>query len=126
MKTATKPHPTSPHPKPPPPHHPTTQNAESIAFYGGEGLERAAASERLDKLVDTRSDIIVVERNLEFFTTAYQFLIQILPGAVVAPLFFAGKVELGVVSQSFGAFNHILNDFSIIVNQFESLRLVSV
>ena len=38
-------------------------------------------------------------------------------GAVVAPLFFAGKVELGVVSQSFGAFNHILNDFSIIANQ---------
>ena len=67
----------------------------------------------------------MVERNLEFFTTAYQFLIQILPGAVVAPLFFAGKVELGVVSQSFGAFNHILNDFSIIVNQFESLSQFS-
>jgi ABC-type uncharacterized transport system fused permease/ATPase subunit len=97
------------------------ENAESIAFYGGEALEREAIEERLERLVTSRREIIAVERNLDFFTTAYQFLIQILPGAVVAPLYFAGSIELGVVSQSFGAFNHILNDFSIIVNQFEAL-----
>ena len=101
------------------------ENAESIAFYGGEALERAVVDKRLESLMTTRRDLINVERNLDFFTTAYQFLIQILPGAVVAPLFFAGKVELGVVSQSFGAFNHILNDFSIIVNQFEALSQFS-
>jgi vitamin B12/bleomycin/antimicrobial peptide transport system ATP-binding/permease protein len=44
---------------------------------------------------------------------------------VVAPLFFAGKIELGVVSQSYGAFNHILSDLSIIVNQFESISAFS-
>jgi ABC-type uncharacterized transport system fused permease/ATPase subunit len=101
------------------------ENAESIAFYGGEQLERQLVDKRLADLVVTRRDVLRVERNLDFFTTAYQFLIQILPGAVVAPLFFAGKVELGVVSQSFGAFNHILNDFSIIVNQFEALSQFS-
>jgi ABC-type uncharacterized transport system fused permease/ATPase subunit len=101
------------------------ENAESIAFYGGEQLERELVDRRLGDLVETRRDILRTERNLDFFTTAYQFLIQILPGAVVAPLFFSGKVELGVVSQSFGAFNHILNDFSIIVNQFESLSQFS-
>lgn len=48
-------------------------------------------------------------------------VIQVIPGLVVAPLFFAGKIELGVVSQSYSAFNHILGDLSLIVNQFEAL-----
>ena len=75
------------------------ENAESIAFYDGGSLERRLLGQRLDSLVATRTDMITVERNLDFFTTAYQFLIQVLPGAVVAPLYFAGRVELGVVSQ---------------------------
>ena len=37
----------------------------------------------------------------------------------------AGTVELGVITQSTGAFNHVLNDLSIIVNQFESLSSFS-
>ena len=37
----------------------------------------------------------------------------------------AGSVELGVITQSTGAFNHVLNDLSIIVNQFEGLSSFS-
>ena len=44
-----------------------------------------------------------------------------IPPVVVAPLYFQGKIQLGVVSQSSGAFNHILNDLSIIVNRFEGI-----
>ena len=44
--------------------------------------------------------VIRTKRNLEFFTNGYQFLVQVLPGVVVAPLYFSGKIELGVVSQS--------------------------
>jgi hypothetical protein len=32
---------------------------------------------------------------------------------------------LGTISQSYGAFNHILGDFSILINQFESLSAFS-
>lgn len=32
-----------------------------------------------------------------------------------------GSIELGVVNQSFSAFNHILNDLSLVVSRFESL-----
>jgi len=55
----------------------------------------------------------------------YTYLVQILPVLVVSPLYFAGTVELGVITQSTGAFNHVLNDLSIIVNQFESLSSFS-
>lgn len=100
-------------------------NAESIAFYAGEDIEGKEVSDRLSKVVENRKEIIVTQRNLEFFTTAYRYLVQVLPVAVVAPQYFAGTIQLGVVSQSNGAFNHILNDLSVIVNQFEELSSFS-
>jgi ABC-type uncharacterized transport system fused permease/ATPase subunit len=69
--------------------------------------------------------LLVTSRNLDFFTSFYRFLIQLLPAAVVAPLYFAGKIEFGVINQSFSAFNHILGDFSLIVYQFQSLSSFS-
>lgn len=101
------------------------ENAESIAFYAGEDIEGKEVSKRLNKVIENRRGINVAQRNLEFFTTAYRYLIQVLPVSVVAPQYFAGKIELGVVSQSVGAFNHILNDLSIIVNNIESLASFS-
>ena len=96
-------------------------NAESIAFYAGEDLEGQAVEKRLERVTENRREINAAQRNLEFFTTAYRYLVQIVPVAVVAPKFFAGDIALGVISQSVGAFNHILSDLSIIVNQFEQL-----
>ncbi|CAB1097232.1 ABC [Ectocarpus sp. CCAP 1310/34] len=101
------------------------ENAESIAFYGGVQQELNEVQRRFGKALDNFGQVIRAQRNLEFFTTGYRYLIQVLPGFVVAPLFFQGKIELGVVSQSYGAFNHILGDLSLIVNQFESLSAFS-
>ena len=100
-------------------------NAESIAFYGGEDLEGKVVNQRLNSVVENTKELISTQRNLEFFTNGYRFLIQLLPVTVVAPRYFAGAIELGVISQSVGAFNHILNDLSIIVNQFEQLSRFS-
>eukprot|EP00291_Cryptomonas_curvata_P005465 CAMPEP_0172190328 /NCGR_PEP_ID=MMETSP1050-20130122/23053_1 /TAXON_ID=233186 /ORGANISM="Cryptomonas curvata, Strain CCAP979/52" /LENGTH=286 /DNA_ID=CAMNT_0012865191 /DNA_START=280 /DNA_END=1137 /DNA_ORIENTATION=- len=91
------------------------ENAESIAFYGGEPIETREIKRRLARAMSNFFELISVQRNLDFFTVAYRYMVQVLPGFVVAPLFFAGKIELGVVSQSYGAFNHILADLSIIV-----------
>jgi len=100
-------------------------NAESIAFYSGEDLEGQAVQQRIEQVMDNKRDINKVQRNLEFFTNGYRYLIQIVPVAVVAPKYFAGDIALGIISQSVGAFNHILSDLSIIVNQFERLSSFS-
>ena len=101
------------------------ENAESIAFYQGEAQEAAEVQSRLGGAISNRRAILGTQRNLEFFTTAYSYLVQILPVLVVSPLYFAGSVELGVITQSTGAFNHVLNDLSIIVNQFEGISSFS-
>ena len=69
--------------------------------------------------------LLISSRNLEFFTSGYRYLIQILPAAVVAPMYFSGKIEFGVINQSVSAFNHILGDFSLIVYQFQAISAFS-
>ena len=101
------------------------ENAESIAFYRGEAQEAASVEGRLRGAVDNKRRILGTQRNLEFFTVAYTYLIQILPIVVVSPLYFAGSIELGVITQSAGAFSSILDDLSLIVNEFESLSRFS-
>ncbi|DBA90594.1 hypothetical protein WJX77_005457 [Trebouxia sp. C0004] len=97
------------------------ENAESIAFYGGEASEQRLLWQRLSAVVKNYAQLLRTSRNLEFFTSSYRFLIQILPAAVVAPLYFQGKIGFGVINQSSSAFNHILSDVSLVVYQFESI-----
>ena len=100
----------------------TRENSESIAFYDSDAKsEKSNLWGLFQEIVANQKDIIDVRRNIESFTTAYRYLVQILPSLIVAPLYFKHQIELGAISQSYGAFNHILGDFSIIINQFESI-----
>lgn len=101
------------------------ENAESIAFYGGEGNEMQLLLQRFKSAFENLTELLVASRNLEFFTNGYRYLIQILPAAVVAPMYFSGKIEFGVINQSVSAFNHILSDFSLVVYQFQAISAFS-
>ena len=104
----------------------TRENAEAIALYDPDAqLELQGLCQIFQQVLSNQLGIVTVQRNLEYFTTAYRYLVQILPSLIVAPLYFQGKVELGSISQSYGAFNHILGDFSLIINSFESLSAFS-
>ncbi|MBD1930391.1 MULTISPECIES: ABC transporter ATP-binding protein/permease [Cyanophyceae] len=96
-------------------------NAEAIAFYQGEAPESATVRSRFDELYRNFDRLIAWQRNLGFFKTGYNFFIQLVPIVVIAPLFFAGQVEFGVISQASIAFSAVLKALSIIVTQFEDL-----
>jgi putative ATP-binding cassette transporter len=97
------------------------ENAESIALSRREGRLMSRLLGSLDDLAANFRQTISVNRRLGFFTTGYNYLIQIIPALVVAPLFIRGKVEFGVVTQSAMAFSQVVGAFSIIVDQFQSL-----
>eukprot|EP00667_Euglena_gracilis_P003660 EG_transcript_3672 len=97
------------------------ENAESIAFFNGERSERETLRQALQSAVDNLLQLLVTNRNLGFFTSYYQYLIGLLPAAVIAPLYFQGKVEFGVINQSASAFNHILGDVSLVVFEFSAI-----
>jgi putative ATP-binding cassette transporter len=97
------------------------ENAEPVALLRREGRLTARLLRRLDELAGNFRRITSVNRNLGFFTTGYNYLIQIIPALIVAPLFIRGEVEFGVITQSAMAFAQLLGAFSLIINQFQSL-----
>ncbi len=97
------------------------ENAESIAFYSGEPMEQQQILNRLDQVVDNKSDIIATKRNLDFLTTLYNYVTWTLPLLLLAPAYFGGVIELGVMQQAAVAFGHVLEDLSFIVWEFDSL-----
>eukprot|EP00172_Hildenbrandia_rubra_P003194 Plantae.Rhodophyta-Hildenbrandia_rubra.ctg4812.p1 GENE.Plantae.Rhodophyta-Hildenbrandia_rubra.ctg4812~~Plantae.Rhodophyta-Hildenbrandia_rubra.ctg4812.p1 ORF type:complete len:690 (+),score=61.53 Plantae.Rhodophyta-Hildenbrandia_rubra.ctg4812:1724-3793(+) len=102
-------------------------NAESIAFYANyrEGQEQYDTERFFSSALRNWLALIRWARNLAFWTTVYSYALKVLPYIVVAPLYFARIVELGVVSQSAQAFHHVLDDLSILVRQFEHLSAFS-
>lgn len=97
------------------------ENAPLVALAHREPLFAQRLGRRLGNLIDNASHIVVVQRNLGFFTTGYNWLIQLIPALIVAPLFMHGQVEFGVITQATMAFTHLLGAFSLIVMQIQLL-----
>jgi vitamin B12/bleomycin/antimicrobial peptide transport system ATP-binding/permease protein len=97
------------------------EEAESIADRRGEAQEHARLSRRLAAAVENLKRIIAINRNLAFFTTGYNYMTQILPVLIVAPLYMRGDSEFGVVTQAAMAFSFVLGAFSLIVTEFQRI-----
>jgi putative ATP-binding cassette transporter len=97
------------------------ERADSVALAQQEPELQTHLEARLDALVHNFGRIIGVNRNLGFFTTGYNYMIQIIPALIVAPLFIRGDVEFGVITQSAMAFSLLLGAFSLIITQFPAI-----
>ncbi|HEY6130904.1 MAG TPA: SbmA/BacA-like family transporter [Halioglobus sp.] len=97
------------------------ENAEEILLAGRETRLSLRLQARLTALVDNFRRIIGINRNLGYFTTGYNWLIQIIPALIIAPAFMDGRVEFGVVTQSAMAFSTLVAAFSLIITQFSSI-----
>ena len=97
------------------------ENAKSILLAHREDRLKARLLRRLENFVANFRKIISVNRNVGFFTTGYNWLIQIIPALIVAPSFIAGQIEFGVITQSAMAFTLTVNAFSLIITQIQSI-----
>ena len=96
-------------------------NAEAIAFYGGERREQTELLRRLYAAVQNFNLLIEWQRNLAFFTYTYDLLLPLVPFLILAPGFFAGRVEFGKITQASAAFITLRISLSIIIDQFNGL-----
>lgn len=89
----------------------------------GEAADETAESlrDRFHKLVANFRDIIAVTRNVGFFTREYNYLIQILPALVVAPLYIHNAAPFGTIAQAAMAFAQVVGAFSLIVTKFQEM-----
>ena len=94
---------------------------ESIALSHREGRFKAPLKSRLDALASNFRRLILINRNLGFFTTGYNYFVQIIPAIIIAPMFIFGQVEFGVITQSTMALATLLGACSLIVTRFQSI-----
>ncbi|NJN32385.1 MAG: ABC transporter ATP-binding protein/permease [Synechococcales cyanobacterium RM1_1_8] len=96
-------------------------NAESIAFYRGEELENQQVAGRLKNAIRNFDLKIIWLAYLGVFQRAYNYFARLVPYAIVAPLFFAGTVDFGVIGQGVFAFTMVLSALSLITNRIQEI-----
>jgi len=100
-------------------------NAESIAFLGDEKKELTRTRQRLKIALDNLLQIINWSRNLNFFTTGYNYIVTVIPIVIVAPLYLDEKIEMGQVFQAAAAFNVVLAALAFVVANFGGLSALA-
>jgi len=100
----------------------TRENAEAIAFYDPIATSEKSYIWKLFSIViNNATNIIRTQRNLETFTTTYDYVTYVIPLLVIGPLYFQGKVDLGSITQASEAFYVVRSSFSIVINYFEDI-----
>jgi vitamin B12/bleomycin/antimicrobial peptide transport system ATP-binding/permease protein len=97
------------------------ENAESIAFYGGEAPEYSIFRQRFSSVVDNFWRIMVRRKHLSWFTASYTQAAIVFPILVAAPRYFAKQIQLGGLIQVLGAFGFVQNALSFIVNSYADI-----
>ncbi|MEG4045884.1 ABC transporter ATP-binding protein/permease [Microcoleus sp. Pol17_C1] len=96
-------------------------HSESIAFYRGEEREFSAVSQRFNEVLNNFNNLIVLQRNLGFFTQGTGMIFTNLPIVFLAHRYFAGQIDFGQVTQASGAFVSILSALGFIAENFDML-----
>ena len=96
-------------------------NAESIAFYRGEGLEQQQVGRRLLTAIRNFDLLIIWQSLIDLFQLGYNYFTRIVPYMIVAPLYFAGETDFGTFSQAAIAFSQVLTALSLVTNRIEQI-----
>ncbi|HEY2210323.1 MAG TPA: ABC transporter ATP-binding protein/permease [Bradyrhizobium sp.] len=97
------------------------ENSEQIALLQGESAERQRLSERFGRVVDNWYAIMQRTKRLSAFTNSYSQAAVIFPYILVAPAYFADKIQLGGMMQTASAFSSVQQALSFFVSTYRTL-----
>ncbi|MBX9648019.1 MAG: ABC transporter ATP-binding protein/permease [Xanthobacteraceae bacterium] len=97
------------------------ENSEQIALLKGESAEREQLWQRFNHVVDNWYGIMSRTKRLTAFTSSYGQAAVVFPYVLVAPAFFADKIQLGGLTQTASAFGSVQKALSIFVTIYRSL-----
>jgi putative ATP-binding cassette transporter len=97
------------------------ENSEQISLLQGESAERLRLLERFGRVVDNWYAIMGRTKRLTAFTTSYTQAAIIFPYVLVAPAYFANKIQLGGLQQTASAFDSVRRSLSFFVSIYRSL-----
>jgi putative ATP-binding cassette transporter len=97
------------------------ENAENVAFYGGEAREFDTFEARFARIIANWWGIIKRRKKLTWFTTGYTQLAIIFPLMVAAPRYFAKAIQLGGLMQIVSAFGQVQEALSFIISSYTEI-----
>jgi putative ATP-binding cassette transporter len=97
------------------------ENSEQIALLGGEGAEQERLLGRFGRVVQNWYEIMTRTKRLTAFTSSYAQAAVVFPYILVAPAYFAGKIQLGGMMQTASAFSSVQQSLSFFVSVYRSL-----
>jgi putative ATP-binding cassette transporter len=97
------------------------ENSEQIALLQGEPAERQRLSDRFGHVVDNWYGIMNRTKRLTAFTASYTQAAIIFPYILVAPAYFANKIQLGGLQQTASAFDSVRRALSFFVSVYRAL-----
>jgi putative ATP-binding cassette transporter len=97
------------------------ENAESVAFYGGEPVELGVFRERFQNVFENFRRIMKRQMRLTWFTMGYAQVAVVFPLLVVSPRYFAKQIRLGGLMQIANAFCYVHNLLSFIINSYADI-----
>ncbi|MDB5620960.1 MAG: transporter-like [Tardiphaga sp.] len=97
------------------------ENAEQIALLHGEPVERLRLSTRFARVVGNWLAIMSRTKKLTAFTASYSQISVIFPYVLIAPAYFAEKVQLGGMMQTASAFGSVQDALSFFITAYRTL-----
>jgi putative ATP-binding cassette transporter len=97
------------------------ENAEQIALLHGEPAERTRLLSRFGLVVENWLGIMQRTKKLTAFTATYSQASVIFPYVLVAPAYFAEKVQLGGMMQTASAFSSVQESLSFFITSYRTL-----
>ena len=97
------------------------ENAENVAFYGGEARELDSFQARFARIIGNWWGIIRRRKKLTWLTTGYGQLAIVFPFIVAAPRYFNKVIQLGGLMQIASAFGQVQDSLSFIVNSYTEI-----
>jgi vitamin B12/bleomycin/antimicrobial peptide transport system ATP-binding/permease protein len=97
------------------------ENAENVAFYGGEARELDTFHDRFARVVANWWRIIKRRKKLTWFTYGYGQVAIVFPFLVAAPRYFDKAIQLGGLMQISSAFRQVQESLSFIVNSYNEI-----
>jgi putative ATP-binding cassette transporter len=97
------------------------ENSEQIALLQGEGAERQRLSARFGRVVDNWYAIMQRTKRVTAFTSSYSQAAVVFPYVLVAPAYFADKIQLGGMMQTASAFSSVQQSLSFFVSTYRTL-----
>jgi vitamin B12/bleomycin/antimicrobial peptide transport system ATP-binding/permease protein len=97
------------------------ENAENVAFYGGESREYDTFRTRFARVVANWWGIIIRRKKLIWLTSGYDQLAIVFPFLVAAPRYFNHAIQLGGLMQIASAFGRVQDSLSFIVSSYAEI-----